>query len=127
MLLVTILQVLDREIERLHKLRDILAPLQSPFVPLPSADPRPEPDSPLVPEPILIRLPPKREPRRRVPQSRPVTEIPRALSANIPSAPVVVPRAVALPQPYSQPEPPAAAQPGSFGAMVRAAERQLGT
>ena len=129
MLLANILQTLDQEIERLYKLRAILVPLQQPIATLAAPDPEPEP-SPVqaAAEPTLIRLPPKRAPRHRGPRARPAPDAPRALSGNIPSAPVVVPRAIALPQPLPLlPEPAAAVQLGSFAAMVRAAERQLGT
>lgn len=126
MLLANILQTLDQEIERLCKLRAILASLQQPIAPLAAPSTPPEPRHvQAAAEPTFIRLPPKREPRHRGSRARPAPAAPRALSGNIPSAPVVVPRPIAVPPTSPIGVPATAVEPGSFAAMVRAAERQI--
>lgn len=122
MLLPNIVHALDAELSRLHRLRAIVASLETPVQPQPLRT-VPENAPAPTPEPTLTRLPPKREPHRRGPRARPAPEIARALSANIPAGPVVIPPAAKKPEPPPAPA-SVAVPPGSFAALVRAAERE---
>ena len=124
MLLSDILQALDDELDRLHKLRAIIARLQhsvSAFLPPSTLITEPTPAS--DPVPTITRLPPRKEPTHRFRKPRQLADAPRALSANIPTAPVVITPIARHTQPDTKPA--IAVEPGSFGAMVRAAERGL--
>ena len=128
----SIIQLLDEELARLHAARSILASLvistsrstKQPTTRVPTAVAPPN----APPEPTMIRLPAR---ERRVPRTRrasPAVAVSTALSAKIPSGPVVV-----SPGDLARQRTPAAqtsslvtsAELGSFAAMVRAAKRQL--
>lgn len=98
-----ILVCLDRELERLGRLRAIVAGLASPSSMSEAAPPAPlpavtlAPALPVVAEPVPVEAVPRRAYRRQVPtvpslKPRPMLELaqPRALTGNIPTGPVVV-------------------------------------
>lgn len=131
----TIVPMIDDEIERLRRIRAILVPLLG-LVDVPKLT-RPrvkqQPDEPVLPvkaqapqepaPPTIVRLPARLPRTRRVRLPKP-TEESVALKGAIPTAPVVVgPNIVERLAPTT--EPVVEVRPGSFAALVRAAEREV--
>jgi len=113
-----ILKALDADIEKLYRVRDIIAGLEQPAQtrkkkprrkPLPSSAEH-------AAEPVLVRLPPKVK-REYRPPVKPLTPVPMALAPVSSDRPVLVPRAE-LPAPEEQSEKSADFNPGSLSSPV---------